>query len=251
MTPAPAVPFVEGGAVTERLSASQVGRHMACHASANLELAIPGYEKPVEDRTADTAANRGNDIHEDLARVMKHPARDVKAIAEALAYVAEVQGRRRFKVLVEQSIKATWLKGEPETTVDLVLYVEDEIHVIDWKTGRIKVEAINNTQLWYYAASFAPLAPRAKGVTVHIVQPWADNIDWQWVPTTDLSVFMAQVQQTEDAILGGDLSFGPSDHCMFCAANPHGRGLRGSQNCPAMMQILYPSVVDEAEILGL
>jgi len=237
--------------MVERLSASQVGRHMACHASADLETAIVGYVPPVDDRSADTAANRGSDMHEDLARIMRHPTSDVVNLSKALAYVAELRTRRRFKVLVEQEVKATWLQGEPETTVDLVLYTADEIHVIDWKTGRMKVEVFDNEQLWYYAICFAHLAPKAKGVTTHIVQPWADNIDWQWVSTDDLKKFMSEVQQTEREILAGDRSFGPSKHCTFCPANPHGRGLRGSIPCPPMMQILYPSVVDEVEILDL
>jgi len=45
----------------ERFSASQAGRHMACHASADLEKAIVGYIPPVDDRTVDNAANRGTD----------------------------------------------------------------------------------------------------------------------------------------------------------------------------------------------
>lgn len=235
----------------ERFSASQAGRHMACHASADLEKAIVGYVPPVDDRTANTAANRGNDMHEDLARIMRHPTSDVVNLSKALAYVADLRQTRRFKVLVEQSVKATWLQGEPETTVDLVLYTADEIHVIDWKTGRIHVDVHDNIQLLYYAVCFAHLAPKAKGVTVHVVQPWADNIEAVFVDTNALSAFIATATTAEAAILAGDLTFGPGDHCMFCPANPHTRGLRGSQMCPAMMQILYPPVVDEAEILNL
>ena len=237
--------------MVERFSASQAGRHMSCHASANLEKAIIGYVPPVEDRTADNAANRGSDMHEDLARIMRHPTKDVQMLAKCLEYVAELRGRRRFKVLVEQKVNATWLIGDPETTVDLVLYTADEIHVIDWKTGRIPVWVTDNEQLMYYAVCFAHLAPKAKGVTTHIVQPWADNIDWQWLSTDDLKNFMVRAQHAQQMILAGDVTFGPSKHCTFCPANPHMRGQRGSETCPAMMQILYPSVVDEAEILDL
>ena len=237
--------------MTERLSASVVGRHVACHASANLEKAIVGYQPPVKDLTADNAANRGNDIHEALAEVMKHKPADIRHMITALEYVSRLQSQRRFKVLIEQKVKATWLVGEPETTVDLVLYTQDEIHVIDWKTGRILVDVLDNSQLKFYALCFAHLAPKAKGVRVHIVQPWADNIESAWLDTYDLSRFKAEVQATERAILAGDVSFGPSDHCTFCPANPHSRGLKGSQMCPPMMNILYPPVVDEAEILGL
>ena len=237
--------------MVERFSASVAGRQMVCHASANLELAIPGWEPPVDDRTADTAANRGSDMHELFAKIMELPNADMQMMAKAIAYVAELRGNRRFKVLVEQSIKATWLAGAPDTTVDLVLYTQDEIHVLDLKTGRIRVDVVGNEQLKYYAACFAPLAPKAKGVTIHIVQPWADNMDWAWVSTTELGQFMDEARAAEAAIIAGDVTFGPSDHCMFCPANPHARGLKGTPCCPVMLQILYPFRVDEDEILGL
>ena len=35
----------------ERFSASNAAKHMACPASANLELAIPNYQPPVDDGT--------------------------------------------------------------------------------------------------------------------------------------------------------------------------------------------------------
>ena len=237
--------------MVERFSASVAGRQMVCHASANLELAIPGWEPPVDDRTADTAANRGSDMHELFAKIMELPNADMQQMAKAIAYVAELRGTRRFKVLVEQSIKATWLAGAPDTTVDLVLYTQDEIHVLDLKTGRIRVDVVGNEQLKYYAACFAPLAPKAKGVTIHIVQPWADNMDWAWVSTTELGQFMDEARAAEAAIIAGDVTFGPSDHCMFCPANPHGRGSKGRPFCPVMMDLLYPDRVDEDAILAL
>lgn len=236
----------------ERFSASVADRHMACHASANLPLAIPNWVEPVEDRTANTAANRGTNMHEFFAKIMELPARDVAMMAKAITYIAELRATRRFNVLIEQSIKATWLQSQPDTTVDLVLYTQDEIHVIDLKTGKILVPVVDNTQLKYYAVSFAHLAPRAKGVTLHIVQPWADNMDSWFASTTVLSDFMLEAQRAERAIQAGSVTFGPTDHgCQFCPANPHARGLKGKPLCPVMMKILYPPIVDEDEILGL
>ena len=55
----------------ERFSASVAGKHMACHASANLELAILGCEQPDEDRQADNAANRGTSMHDMFAKIMR------------------------------------------------------------------------------------------------------------------------------------------------------------------------------------
>lgn len=236
----------------ERFSASVAAKHMACHASADLDAAILGWKQPVEDRQADNAANRGTSMHEMFAKIQELPTSDVRRMAEALTYVADLRSTRRFKALVEKSVKATWLVSEPDTTVDLVLFTQDEIHVLDLKTGKVPVEVVGNEQLLYYGVSFANLAPRAKGVTLHIVQPWADNISSWWADTNTLQTFMLEAQKAEAAILAGDLTFGPSDHCMFCPANPHSRSAeKGSPSCPAMLRLLYPPVVNEDEILGL
>lgn len=235
----------------ERLSASNAKKHMACHASAHLELAIPHWTPPVEDRAKDNASNRGTNMHEILAKMMELPRGDVKHMIAALDYVAKVRDQRQFKVLIEQSVKAAWLTSKPDTSVDLVLYVQDEIHVFDWKTGKIKVEVFENDQLLYYAVAFAPLAPKAKGVHLHIVQPWADNMESWFADTNRLSKFMTDSIAAEAAILSGDTTFQPGDHCQFCPANPHSRSAKGRPLCPVMMGMLYPPIINEDEILSL
>lgn len=237
--------------MTERFSASVAARHMACPASANLDLAIPYWTPPVEDRDADNAANRGTSMHEMFALVMGLGRRDMKQMAEAIEYVNDLRATRQFKVLVEQSIKATWLDSQPDTQVDLVLYTQDEIHVLDLKTGKIPVEVVDNSQLLYYAVCFAPLAPKAKGVTVHIVQPWAGGCDSWFADTNVLAQFMADAQAAEKKVLAGDTTFGPSSSCQFCPAYPHSRTDKGKPLCPATMKILYPGRVDEDAILAL
>lgn len=237
--------------MTERFSASVAGRHMTCHASANLDLAIPGWVAPVEDRNADNAANRGTSMHELFAKVNELKASEMHAFVRAMDYVAQLRSTRRFKVLIEQDVKAEWLATSPTTQADLVLYTSDEIHVLDLKWGTIPVDVCENHQLLYYAVCFAPLAPKAKGVTVHIVQPRANNIDYWFADTNRLALFMAEAQAAEAAIQSGSVKFGPSDHCKFCPANPHARGQKGSPLCPEMMQLLYPRHIDEDEILSL
>lgn len=237
--------------MSERFSASNAGKHMTCHASANLDIAIPNWVAPVEDKTVDNAANQGTAVHEMLAKAMEFSPAELRAYVAALDYVAQLRSSRRFNVLIEESIEATWLTVPTKTSVDLVLYVQDEIHVIDWKWGKIAVDVVDNEQLMFYAACFAPLAPKAKGVKVHIVQPRADNMNSWWVDTARLGQFMSEARAAQDAILAGSTAFQPSDHCKFCPANPHTRGLKGSPLCPEMMQLLYPKVVDDDAILAL
>jgi hypothetical protein len=234
----------------ERFSASNAGKHMACHASADLAAAIPNWVPPVEDPTADNAANRGTRLHEIFAELMLLPSNDAKNFAEALLYVAEVKKRRRFKQLVEHEVQADWLATAPRTTADLVLYTKDELHILDLKTGRIPVEARDNSQLLFYAACYAHLAPQAKGVHLHIVQPWADNIDDWWATAADVQLFMMEAKQAEADIQAGDTTFEPGDHCTFCPANPRSRAAKGHPSCPVLMELYYPSVpIDEDAML--
>lgn len=236
--------------MTMRLSASNAGRLMACPASGNLDVAILGWVEPIRDESVGAKAI-GTLYHEYFANIARLPARDIYYLAQALQYVANIRSQRRFKVMVEQTVKATWLQTSPTTTADLVLYTQDEIHVLDLKTGKIPVEVHENEQLLYYAACYGELAPKAKGVTVHIVQPWANNMKSWHVTATRLGQFMDDARAAEQKLLAKDTTFGPSDHCKFCPANPHSRGDKGRPLCPTMLQMLYPQHVDEDAILDL
>lgn len=237
--------------MSKRFSASNAAMMMSCPASANLELAIPNWTPPVVDENAG-AKGHGTKLHKIFEEVHALPTRDIRAIAEMFSYVADLRATRRFKVMTEAKITATWLPSQPSTTADLVLYTQDEIHVLDPKTGRIPVEAANNKQLMFYAVCFAPLAPKAKGVTLHILQPWADTGCHSWFADTNtLKQFMDEAIATDQKILAGDTTFGPSDDCKFCPAYPHSRSDKGKPLCPATMKLLYPPIVHEDEILAL
>lgn len=236
--------------MVERFSASVASRHMACHASAELETAIPGWVPPVEDPDADNAANQGTTKHALFAQVMDLGVRDLEKFSMAITYIADLRQKRRFKVLIEEPITAEWLKTKPGTTADLVLYTQDELHVIDLKTGKIPVSPVENKQLMYYAVSYGHLAPKAKGVTMHIVQPWAGVMESWYADTAKLQLFMKEARLAELNIQLGDRTFGPGDHCMFCPANPRSRGQKGHPLCPALMQMYYPEVLDEQALLS-
>lgn len=235
---------------SKTFSASNAARFMACPASANLEAAIPGYTPPVVDEMKG-AKGKGTNMHAWLEETSTWTAKDLLHMSQALAYMAELRSRRRFKVLAEESTVAEWLPSKPRTTVDVVLYTQDELHVVDYKWGKIPVALAGNAQLLFYAACFLHLAPKAKGVTIHIVQPPAGVLDWAWVSAAELAQFMADARAAEAKVRAIDTTFGPSDACTFCPANPHSRGDKGTPLCPAMMSMLYPAAVDTQEILDL
>lgn len=235
--------------MAERFSASVAAKHLACPASANLELAIPGWTPPADDGST-AASIKGTDIHHILELSAAYTPREMEGIAEAMMYVAQLRQSRRFKLLTEAQSKGWWLQDEPGTTSDVVLYVQDELHVVDYKFGKIPVDVHGNTQGMYYALAFLPLAPKAKGVWFHIVQPFANNIEKVFFTLDELEQFRLDCIAAEAKIVAGDTTFQPSDACMFCPANPHTRGAKGTPMCPAMLDLLYPlPKTDEDAIL--
>lgn len=234
----------------ERFSASVAEKHVSCHASAHLELAIPGLQLPVEDRTIANAANKGTMMHKFMEDVSVLSPKELLGLAQAIEYIATLRKKRRFKMLVEARGTGWWLSQTPNTSADVVLYVQDEIHIVDYKFGKILVEVDDNTQLKYYGLSFFPLAPKAKGVHVHIVQPFADNMDSVYFTRDELDEFRKETAAADAAIQAGSTKFNPTEKgCLFCPANPHGRGDKATHMCPVMLSILYPPKVDEDSIL--
>ena len=234
----------------EKFSASNAEKFINCHASANLDIAIPNWVPPEKDETADNAANRGTKMHNIFASVMALPLADQERMVAAIQYVGFYLNQRRWKKLIEVTEVADWLPSSPNTTADLVLYLNDELHIFDLKTGKILVDAINNVQMLHYAATYLKYAPNAKHVTMHIVQPWAEKSSAWRVDIADLFNWMLFAVEHDLQITAGDTTFMPGDHCQFCAANPRSRGAKGKPLCPAMMQLYYPEMpLNEAEIL--
>ena len=236
-----------------RFSASSADRLMTCPGSANLEEAIPGFVPP--EKNENGRKGQGKIIHDLMAQIGELPIRDVEKMLEAIQFLATLRRKRRFKLLIEEKMEAVWLSSKPSTTPDLVAYVQDEIHIVDWKTGGVEVEASENAQMMFYARTACHLAPKAKGVWLHIVQPWAPSGVSSWFCDTNrLAQFTADAIATDQKITAHDLTLVPSDACTFCPANPHSRGDKGSKMCPKMMQLLYPLdplATDEDEILSL
>jgi hypothetical protein len=240
----------------ERFSASNAAKHMACPASANLELAIPNYEPPEEDDKI-RASDEGTAAHEVFEKLMGYTPSELRHWITVLEYIEKLRATRRFKVQRELEVTPTWLDVDPVTgkhptsTLDLVLYTQDELHVVDLKWGKIPVPVTDNIQTIFYGLSTLHLAPKAKGMTIHILQPRADNMDHQYLTATELAVFRDDLLAAQRKVNAKDLTFGPSDHCKFCPAYPHSRSPKGTPLCPATMQLLYPSPFDEDEILGI
>ena len=224
---------------------------MQCPGSANLDLSIPGWIPPVVDHDAG-AKGKGKKLHEYLEQTSELSAKDLRALAEALSYMANLRSQRRFHLLAEDTRECFWLKTKPKTTVDVVLWTQDQLEIVDYKTGVIEVDAYENPQGMFYALNYLALAPKAKEVTIHIVQPWAKGGNSKWTVTRDrLMLFMKEAQRAEQEILNKSTRLNPGDACKFCPAFPHSRSEKGKPLCPVTLKMLYPDKTDEDEILSM
>lgn len=242
----------------QKFSASQAEKFIGCHASADLEAAIPGFKLPendvdrepilpdnleyivgmIEKVSTDTgsskAANRGTLLHACVATLLAEfkTAGQLEKLVALFTHLLVVMQDRRFKVLIEETAVLDWLQRPAPTTADLVTYTADELHVWDWKFGTMPVDP-SALQLKIYAIAFMHLAPKAKGVWVHVLQP--GNY-------AELYFSLEQLQQAKDLVikheaevLAGDLSFNTGKQCEFCPASPYTRGAKGNISCHAFI----------------
>lgn len=167
------------------------------------------------------------------------PPRRMVFLAEALRYTFDIiDGMEGAVILTEKKVTAEWLTTRPKTTADVVIYDSKSLHVLDLKMGDIEVSPMGNEQLMYYAVTYMKdLKLDPEDINVHIVQ--RNNMDYYPLTKAGLDKWIVSMQESEAAILDGDLTLSPGNHCTFCPANPHGRGDRGTKSCPAMLQILY------------
>jgi hypothetical protein len=190
------------------------------------------------------------DIVEWLPELREYPPKTLRFLAEAASYMADLVERTAYYTTIygEQSIIASWLPSTPPTTPDVAIVGDDLLEIVDYKTGAIKVDPVDNDQLMFYAACWLEKAPLATEFTVHVVQP--DNLASWTAPISYLKGWMNKAIEADKRIQAKDLTLKPNDHCTFCPANPWGRGDKSEAKCPAQHKLLYPPVFDEDELFA-
>ena len=185
------------------------------------------------------------------------PPKMLRFIANALDYLVSIKNERSrageaTMWAAERTYECGWLTSRPKTTVDVAGYGTRTLDILDWKSGKIPVSPVENDQLMFYAVSALAEwsnVTSVQRVVMHIVQP--GNIDNWECSIAELMAWKRRAQHTDSLIQQKDLTLRPSDHCTFCPANPHSRGDKAKPYCPAMMEMLYPSVADEDEIFAM
>jgi hypothetical protein len=200
--------------------------------------------------TLNIGANALMEIHEWLPQLREYPPKTLRFLADTAEYMADLLERTalRANVYGEQSVTATWLPSQPQTTPDVAIIGPETLEIVDYKTGTIKVEPEDNDQLMFYAACWLKEAPRATEFTVHVLQP--GNLASWTAPISYLKKWMVKAIAADKRIQAKDLTLVPSDHCTFCPAHPWTRGDKSEAKCPAQQRILYPPVFDEDELFA-
>jgi len=173
--------------------------------------------------------------------------KQIRFLASALVYIAEIlEENPDAEVFTEVKTKAAWLVTKPSTTIDVLIRAGNRIWIIDLKAGTTPIEVVGNEQLLYYAACFVK-----DETEINLVILQEDNIGEWTINRSYLEAWMKQMQESEFAILDGDLTLNIGSHCTFCPANPRSRGDKGYPFCPAQLEHLYGASDDAAEDISI
>ena len=204
-----------------RLSASRTDRFMSCPGSVRLENQMP-YEPAGE------AAAIGTAIHELSEQLLTNQLIPLDVNPEHLAMAKDYKKfidtlvEHPRKRLIEVNVDAGLSTLHPALggTADAVLVDGDHLHIVDLKTGRVLVDAIENRQLLTYALGAMRQfnAPGTITCTMHIFQPRAGHSKWT-VTGERLIEHGVQLKAAAELALSPDAPTNASvDACRYCKA---------------------------------
>ena len=228
------------------LRASASSRWMSCTASATIDVSHLAV------RPGGPAAELGTALHEVSETCLRDDTNPFQYVGQIFnsyeirkehvndivkPYVDFVRSESKGHVLrVECKFD---LNAEMGGTADAVVIGEDFIHVIDLKTGRYWVDAVDNSQLLIYALGaylkYGMLSDIER-VGVTIFQPMVNNVSTHWINVKALMAFSKTLFGIHKRIMALDVSFVAStDNCRYCPA---------VTVCP----ILHEKAVEQARI---
>ena len=208
------------------ISPSMLHRMFQCPGSVLASDGIPDTSSP--------AAERGTLIHgmaEEMLRIGFTDATDLTAeehknLMDYCRYVKDRVGADAH-LYVEELVDLNAYVPGMRGSVDALIVGEDEIHVIDLKTGQHPVASADNPQLLAYAlGAAANFDGFEKQIYVHIWQ--GGKGDESHVSLLDLNAFADTLMDIAEFALKPDAPRYPSDDaCRYCKAAPE---------CPALHQ---------------
>lgn len=207
------------------LSPSSSHCWLNCTASPAMSLGEPN--------TAGKAADRGTMLHEVAEQCLLNGTdantgieEDDVIVQAYIDYVRTING----ELFVENRLSLLPITGEKASgTADAIIIGDKKLTVVDLKTGMVRVDAANNSQLRIYA--LAALEAYAfyddiEEVELTIVQPAIDNISKEVMSVAALQEYGLYVSEQAGKIHAGEVVYEPSEKtCKYC---------RAKHKCPAL-----------------
>lgn len=206
------------------LAPSSAARRAQCPGSRALESSCPPRESEAADEGTRAHAvvhalwNRDNPPANYDDEMLKH-ARDFIAYVEQ--YVTDTS-----VTYVEHKVEMPLIHEQSFGTPDFVVINDRETHIIDYKYGRVSIDAKDNLQLISYAAAYYRYDHTYH---LHIYQPRdftsREPARVATYTADELAIHIARLQVTEAASMRDDAPLRTGDQCTYCAAR---------YKCPAL-----------------
>lgn len=161
-------------------------------------------------------------------------------VADEIKEYAELGG---LNILSEQHCELTFGQHKMNLYIDIVLYNDDRLIILDYKHGEGKIVSPHgNPQLMLYMyAVYMALAPHDI-MEVGIIQPRGQGEAWTQIPVTDhqLRDFCTDVSTAVTAAYSNEVEYVKGPHCQFCP---------GTKNpiCPAQLHAAIDAVCLDEE----
>ena len=228
-----------------RLSASQSERWLKCPGSILAIAAAPKKESP--------AADEGTYAHELAAewlRSGKEPELKLlkfedseeakRAIWNYVQYVQKYWGEGD-ELYVEAKVHYKSIHEDGFGTSDAIIFNRQRktCHIFDFKFGRTRVSAKQNSQLRFYTAgAVEQYSLKEFSFTLHIVQPRVSNYDYENLEFTDLVEWVKKVAKpgAQRASQKDPPRIAGEKQCYWCDAKP---------GCPEFAAFMNKEVVNE------
>lgn len=224
-----------------KLSPSSSSRWLNCTGSVKAEAGYKNY--------SNKAASKGTAMHEVADRCLKtgdDAVSFINSIIEGVlitddmsrtvdSYLDYVRAfeNEHTELSAEQRVDFNHLVQDGFGTLDAAVIDYDKrvCNIFDLKTGRIFVDAANNTQGQLYALGLLnelEFLDVVDTFVIHIVQPPSSNYSSWEISVDDLKVFGQYVEQQAKIALSDNAPRTPSETaCMWCKA---------SADCPALFE---------------
>lgn len=222
------------------LSASTSNRWINCPPSARLCAEIPDHAGPAAQEGTDAHALGEYKLKTELGMDATDPYSDMLFLSDEMENYA-----RKYSLFVMDQIEEAeqrcpdtltliehrldFSKWVPEGfgTGDCVIISDGELHIIDLKYGRIKVDAENNSQMMCYtlgALDTYSYLYNIETIRMTIFQPRIDNISTWKISKKDLLFWAENVlRPAAEIAFRGDGVRRSGEHCRFCKVK---------SNCP-------------------